>query len=154
MEDKRAFLGQAFAGSWIVVFEHDPTVTWADAFVALASERPARDRHVVLVHLRSDEDGTRGHLHVGPALPNSLRRQMGCDGRARIVYNDTSNGLIQSLFAPLPGFNGSIDHSVTREASLACVASSISATSSLRFRSLMNTTCAWLPPFWCSALRR
>src|SRR5207237_1466130 len=33
------------------------------------------------------------------------------DGRARIVYNDTSNGLIQPAFAPLPGFNGTVDHS-------------------------------------------
>ncbi|MDQ1397362.1 MAG: hypothetical protein QOG64_2621 [Acidimicrobiaceae bacterium] len=33
------------------------------------------------------------------------------DGRAKIVYPDTSNGLIQPTFAPLPGFNGTLDHS-------------------------------------------
>src|SRR5947209_10730473 len=76
--DEGALVEAALTAQRQRLFEHDPTVTWADAFVALASERPARDRHVVLVHLRSDEDGTRGHLHVGPALPNSLRRQMGC----------------------------------------------------------------------------
>src|SRR5207244_3970617 len=32
------------------------------------------------------------------------------DGRAPVAYPDTSNKLIQSLFQPLPAFNGSVDH--------------------------------------------
>jgi hypothetical protein len=59
--------------------------TWADALVAMASGRPPRDRHVVLVHVGADRHGTAGHLHLGPALPDALRRHLGCDGRVRAV---------------------------------------------------------------------
>ncbi len=65
--------------------------TWADALVAMAercltagaASRPHRDRHVVLVHLRGDKDGASAHVHLGQALPDALRRHLGCDGRVR-----------------------------------------------------------------------
>src|SRR5213078_4157888 len=44
-------------------------------------------------------------------LADFFQVNIDADGRARIVYDDTSNGLIQSTFAPLPGFNGVVDHS-------------------------------------------
>jgi hypothetical protein len=66
--------------------------SWADALVSVADRslgggapRPARDRHLVLVHVGSDGHGTHGHLHLGPPLPDSLRRRLGCDGRVRAV---------------------------------------------------------------------
>jgi hypothetical protein len=58
-------------------------VSWADSLVEMAerslnpaaSARPHHDRHMVLVHL----DANGSHLHLGPALPNSLRRYLSCD---------------------------------------------------------------------------
>ena len=76
-------------------------VSWADALVAtaeasLASEavaRPHYDRHLVVVHVGADDTGdATGHLHLGPALPDSLRRFMTCDAKARVQRdgdNDT-----------------------------------------------------------------
>ncbi len=69
-------------------------VSWADAFVAMADRslsdtarlRPARDRHLMVIHLRSDGDAYKSSLHLGPALPDALRRQLGCDGRIRPVF--------------------------------------------------------------------
>ncbi len=63
----------------------------ADAFVAMAERclaadaaaRPHRDRHVVIVHLQTDQDGPSAQVHLGPALPDALRRHLGCDGRVR-----------------------------------------------------------------------
>ena len=84
--DEGALIEAALGAQRQRLFGDDPTVTWADALVALASERPARDRNVVLVHVQADDDGRpRGHLHVGPGLPDSVRRQVGCDGRTRAV---------------------------------------------------------------------
>ncbi len=65
--------------------------TWADAFMAMADRslgaaaatRPHHDRHMVVVHLRSDEGHVRAHIHGGPPLPDALRRLVGCDGRVR-----------------------------------------------------------------------
>lgn len=69
-------------------------VSWADALVTVAEgylageggTRPHHDRHLVLVHVSTGDDGTvGGHLHLGPALPDALRRYLGCDARARLV---------------------------------------------------------------------
>jgi len=69
------------------------TVSWADAVVAMAETslaaeaiaRPHYDRHLVVIHVGTDTDGqARGHLHLGPALPDSLRRFMTCDAKARV----------------------------------------------------------------------
>jgi len=77
-----------------------PPVSWADALVGVADAslshggrgRAQRDRYRVLVHVRADEQadaaasgGVQGHLHRGPALPDSLRRYLGCDTTARVV---------------------------------------------------------------------
>ena len=71
-------------------------VSWADALVAVADGylegmsdiRSAADRHLVVMHLEQDGARTYGSLHLGPPLPDALRRQLGCDGRARIVLAD------------------------------------------------------------------
>jgi len=76
-------------------------VSWADALVGVADAslshggrgRAQRDRYRVLVHVRADEQadaaasgGIHAHLHRGPALPDGLRRYLGCDATARVVY--------------------------------------------------------------------
>ncbi len=69
-------------------------VSWADALVAVAdrslspgaSGRAQSDRHLVLLHVDTGPDGhTGGHLHLGPALSEGLRRFVGCDARLRTV---------------------------------------------------------------------
>ena len=65
--------------------------SWADSLVAMAdaclgagaTRRPHSDRHLVVVHLRGDGHGPSGHLHLGPPLPDALRRLVGCDTRVR-----------------------------------------------------------------------
>jgi len=67
--------------------------TWADALLnmadrslgAAAATRPSEDRHLVVVHLRGDEQHPVANLHLGPPLPDALRRLLGCDGRVRPV---------------------------------------------------------------------
>jgi len=68
-------------------------VSWADAVVAMAETslaaeavaRPHYDRHLVVIHVGADDSGgPTGHLHLGPALPDSLRRLMTCDTKARV----------------------------------------------------------------------
>jgi hypothetical protein len=70
-------------------------VTWADAFVAMAerslgataAQRPHHERHMVLLHVATEADGsTGGHLHLGPGLSEGLRRFVGCDARIRPVF--------------------------------------------------------------------
>lgn len=69
--------------------------TWDDSFVAMAdrclgasaASRPNRDRHLMIVHLRGDDDGRpHAHLHAAPPLPGSLRRLLGCEGRVRPLF--------------------------------------------------------------------
>jgi hypothetical protein len=69
-------------------------VTWADAFVAMAerslgaaaAQRPHHERHMVLLHVGTEADGsTGGHLHLGPGLSEGLRRFVGGDARIRPV---------------------------------------------------------------------
>jgi len=68
-------------------------VSWADALVAVAETslaaeavaRPHHDRHLVVIHVGADDTGgPTGHVHLGPALPDSLRRFMTCDAKARV----------------------------------------------------------------------
>jgi len=77
--------------------DDDPhNVAWADAMMAmteasLASEavaRPDYDRHLVVIHVGTDDEGAaNGHVHLGPALPDSLRRFTTCDARARVQHD-------------------------------------------------------------------
>jgi len=68
-------------------------VDWADAFmglvekshVALAVERPHKDRHLVLLHLPVGADG---HLHLGQGLSKGLARYISCDSRVRAVFDE------------------------------------------------------------------
>ncbi len=71
-------------------------VSWADALVAMAEAslateaiaRPHYDRHLVVVHVGTDDTGeANGHLHLGPALPEGLRRFMTCDAKARVQHD-------------------------------------------------------------------
>lgn len=70
------------------------SVRWADAIVAMAErslgagagQQPHHEHHLVLLHVRTENDGrTGGHLHLGPALSEGLRRFVGCDARMRPV---------------------------------------------------------------------
>jgi hypothetical protein len=69
--------------------------TGSDALMAISESylatgavgRPHSDRHTTMVHLATDEGGHTGaHLHLGPALPDALRRLLTCDGRIRPVF--------------------------------------------------------------------
>jgi hypothetical protein len=69
--------------------------TWSDALLAIAESylatgavgRPHSDRHTTMLHLATDEDGRiGGHLHLGPVLPDALRRLLDCDARVRPVF--------------------------------------------------------------------
>ena len=88
-------------------------VTWADALgrlgeaclVGLAGNRPAGDRHQVIVHVRADQADTVAHLHLGPALPAPVRRLIGCDATFRYLLEDTDGvpltlGRRQRAFSP------------------------------------------------------
>jgi hypothetical protein len=82
-------------------------VTWADAFVRLcehgldgldpASRRgEARgERAQIIVHLdaRSDGDGS-ARMHLGPQLPDSLRRYLCCDAKVRAVIERRDGALL------------------------------------------------------------
>jgi hypothetical protein len=82
-------------------------VTWADAFhrmceLALDGLDPATgrgeargERAQVLIHLdgRSDGDGT-ARIHLGPQLPDSLRRFLCCDAKVRAVIEDQAGALL------------------------------------------------------------
>lgn len=103
---RRVAFGHAEDGSWrlwaelppdeggiverALVAAREPNGDWAGALIALA-ERPAnsgkrRGGATVLLHVRIEEDGPHGHLHLGPAVPERLRRYMCCDGRIRAVF--------------------------------------------------------------------
>lgn len=72
--------------------------TWSDALLSIAEAyeaylatgavgRPYADRHTTMLHLRADDDGRAGgHLHLGPVLPDALRRLLDCDGHIRPVF--------------------------------------------------------------------
>ncbi len=77
-------------------------VSWADASAAMAEAsfaseaiaRPHYDRHLVVVHVGTDDTGQpNGHLHLGPAVPDSIRRFMTCDAKARVQHDDRTKPL-------------------------------------------------------------
>ncbi|MEY2588606.1 MAG: hypothetical protein QOJ67_590 [Acidimicrobiaceae bacterium] len=81
------------------------TVTWADALVRLAElaltnlggpGRPG-DRFQVIVHLDPTDQTAR--LHLGPMLPDSLRRYLACDADLRAMYEH--NGVLHAMTSRL-----------------------------------------------------
>jgi len=77
-------------------------VSWGDALVAVAEgylateaiARPHYDRHLVVIHVGTDDQGkANGHLHLGPAVPDSLRRYLGCDARGRVQLDHNGTPL-------------------------------------------------------------
>jgi hypothetical protein len=82
-------------------------VTWADAFVRVAEHAldaldpssrrgEARgERAQVLIHLngRSDGDG-QARIHLGPQIPDTLRRYLCCDAKVRAVIEDDAGRLL------------------------------------------------------------
>ncbi len=82
-------------------------VTWADAFgrvaeVALDGLDPAArrgdargERAQVIVHLDARSDGGgRARIHLGPQLPEALRRYLCCDAKVRAAIEDASGALL------------------------------------------------------------
>ncbi len=69
-------------------------VTWADAVVHLSEVslggacRPSSERYQVVVHVRGDRPGRDASVHLGPALPASLRRYRSCDTTLRYLLED------------------------------------------------------------------
>ncbi|MDQ3385291.1 MAG: 13E12 repeat family protein [Actinomycetota bacterium] len=71
-------------------------VTWGEALVRLGSAslaglaggRSAGDQHQVILHVRADEPSAPTHLHLGPALPAAVRREVGCDATVRWLLED------------------------------------------------------------------
>jgi hypothetical protein len=71
-------------------------VTWADALgrlcdaalTGLAGDRPAGDRHQVILHVRADDPAAPTHLHLGPAVPAAVRRSLSCDSTVRYLLED------------------------------------------------------------------
>ena len=71
-------------------------VTWADALTrmadaaltGLAGDRPAGERHQVVIHVRASDPATSTHLHLGPALPPQVRRHLSCDATLRYLLED------------------------------------------------------------------
>jgi hypothetical protein len=71
-------------------------VTWADALTRMADaaltgltgDRPAGERHQVVLHVRASDPATSTHLHLGPALPPQVRRHLSCDATLRYLLED------------------------------------------------------------------
>jgi hypothetical protein len=82
-------------------------VTWADGFVRLCEHaldgldpdvqrgQPRGERAQVLVHLDARSDGE-GHaaIHLGPQLPDALRRYLCCDAKVRAVIEGVDGALL------------------------------------------------------------
>ena len=73
-----------------LVAARDPKGDWADALLTMAERsmngRRGRGRTTVLLHVRMDEEGPQGHLHLGPAVPEPLRRHLSCDSWVRLLF--------------------------------------------------------------------
>ena len=71
-------------------------VTWTDALTRMADaaltgltgDRPAGERHQVVIHVRASDTATSTHLHLGPALPPQVRRHLTCDATLRYLLED------------------------------------------------------------------
>lgn len=65
----------------------DKPASWADALVAVAC-RGDGDRPLVLLHVGATRNGEiGGHLHLGPPLPEGIRRFLSCDARIRPIID-------------------------------------------------------------------
>ena len=80
-----------------LVAEHTPgaePVAWADAVVHLSESylggrcSPSAERYQVVVHVRADRPGRDASVHLGPALPSSLRCYRSCDATLRVLLED------------------------------------------------------------------
>jgi hypothetical protein len=77
----------------------DEPVTWADALVHLSETylggtcSSSAERYQVVVHVRGDRPGRDASLHLGPALPRSLRRYRSCDATLRLLLEDDAGPL-------------------------------------------------------------
>ena len=58
------------------------------ALSGLAGGRPAGDQHQVILHIRADDPSAPTYLHLGPALPAPVRRELGCDATVRWLLED------------------------------------------------------------------
>jgi hypothetical protein len=88
------------------------SVSWADALVAVAdrslapgaSSRPHRDRHLVLLHVETGQGESNAHVHLGPGLPQGLRRFLSCDSRVRPVLEAGGRAVsVGRAFRTVPG---------------------------------------------------
>jgi hypothetical protein len=95
-----------------LVEDHTPgaeRVTWADALVHLSetslggSCAPAAERHQVVVHVRGDRPGRDASLHLGPALPASIRRYRSCDATLRLLLEDDADARTGRVLTGLAG---------------------------------------------------
>jgi hypothetical protein len=95
-----------------LVEDHTPgaeRVTWADALVHLSetslggSCAPAAERHQVVVHVRGDRPGRDASLHLGPALPASIRRYRACDATLRLLLEDDADARTGRVLTGLAG---------------------------------------------------
>lgn len=87
-------------------------VSWADALVAMAEKslaatagaRPHRNRHLVLLHVGTDGNG---HLHLGSAVGEGMRRFLSCDSRVRAVFEEAGRPVTSGEpSAPSPTASG------------------------------------------------
>jgi hypothetical protein len=68
-----------------------------------ASIRPHRDRPLVLLHVEAREGEVGGHVHLGPGLPQGLRRFLSCDSRVRPVLEAGGNAVsVGRVFRTVP----------------------------------------------------
>ena len=68
----------------------DTDVTWCDALVevarrSLGGATPLARRDAFVAYLHVPTDRPDAYLHLGPALPDTLRRQLLCDTRGAVV---------------------------------------------------------------------
>jgi hypothetical protein len=102
--DEGAVLESALAAARDRVFQqrkadgsatHVHEVTWADALAELAdaylggrvTQRAHRDRYMTLLHVEVGADGEpQARVHLGPRLPDSLRRYLTCDGHIKAIF--------------------------------------------------------------------
>ncbi len=77
-------------------------VSWAGALVAMAEgslaaeavARPHYDRHLVVIHVGADDENKpNGHVHLGPALPDAMRRFLSCDAKAHVQHDAATKPL-------------------------------------------------------------
>ncbi len=91
--DEGAVVTKALEAQRRLLAQDGSEPSWADALVAMAEAtlaagaagRAHGDGHVVVVHLRAEDHGPSAQVHLGQALPDALRRLVGCDARVRTL---------------------------------------------------------------------